>query len=206
LEEIRQHFPNLSQLQLAQFEQLKGLYEDWNSKINLISRKDMGQFYTRHVLHSLAIAKVIKFEKGSRLLDVGTGGGFPGIPLAIYFPDVEILAVDSIGKKVMVVNEVAADLSLQNIKGIHQRAEEAEGQFDFVVSRAVTRANRFIPWVEKKFNANSKNDKKNGFLFLKGGDLSQEFKETKRKFEIVELNDFFEDEFFETKKVVYVPM
>lgn len=205
MEEINYYFPHLTDEQKSQFEALKGLYEEWNAQINVISRKDLDQFYTRHVLHSLAIAKVIQFAPDSRILDVGTGGGFPAIPLAIFFPEVQFLAVDSIGKKIKVVNAVAESLGLKNIVAEHKRAELAEGMFDFVVSRAVTRTSGFLPWVKDKISRTSINDRHNGFLFLKGGDLKEELDEVKRKYTEFKVHDFFNDDFFETKKVIYMP-
>ena len=205
MEEILNAFPNLSAIQIQQFEQLKALYEDWNSKINVISRKDMEQFYVHHVLHSLTIAKVIQFKMETRVLDVGTGGGFPLIPLAILFPQVKFFAVDSIGKKIMVVNAIADELNLKNIRATHQRAEEVDGQFDFIISRAVTRSERFISWVEGKIKSTSFNELKNGFIFLKGGDLEQELEEVKREYSSFNISSFFSDPFFETKKVIYIP-
>lgn len=205
MEEILNAFPTLNSIQIQQFEQLKPLYEDWNSKINVVSRKDMDQFYVHHVLHSLAIAKVIQFKKETRILDVGTGGGFPLIPLAIFFPEVKFFAVDSIGKKIMVVNAIADELELKNIRATHQRAEKVDGQFDFIVSRAVTRSKPFISWVENKVKSTSFNEFKNGFIFLKGGDLDQELKEVKREYSCFNIRSFFSDPFFETKKVIYIP-
>jgi len=205
MEEIKLHFPHLSDKQIKQFEELAAIYADWNAKINVISRKDLDAFYIRHVLHSLAIAKVIEFKANTKILDVGTGGGFPAIPLAILFPEVHFLAVDSIGKKIKVVKAVAESLGLKNLKAKHQRAEEVNEEFDFIVSRAVTRAVRFIPWVSDKFLTKSFNDKKNGFLFIKGGDLEEELAELKNKSYSFDISDSFEDEFFETKKVIYLP-
>lgn len=205
MEEILYYFPQLSDQQKEQFDRLRLLYEEWNAQINVISRKDLDEFYTRHVLHSLAIAKVITFEAQTKILDVGTGGGFPSIPLAIMFPEISILAVDSIGKKIKVVNAIAESLGLQNIEARHQRAETVEGKFDFIVSRAVTRTSGFIPWVKDKFNSKSFNDRKNGFLFLKGGDLKEELSEVKKKYEEFQISNFFSDSFFETKKVIYMP-
>ena len=203
---IFDYFPNLNSTQKKQFESLFDLYQDWNSQINVISRKDFDFFYERHVLHSLAIAKVIQFQKDSYILDVGCGGGFPGIPLAILFPETNFYLVDSIGKKIKVVNEVVAALKLKNVVAKHQRAEEVKVQFDFVISRAVTQMSAFIPWVQKKFKAKQINGYPNGIFYLKGGDLSEELKGINRYMEIIELNTFFKEEVFDTKKLVYVQM
>jgi len=208
LESILKYFPNLSEKQIKQFSELKDLYQHWNEQINVISRKDIDNFYERHVLHSLAIAKVISFEPGTSLLDVGTGGGFPGVPLAILFPECKFHLVDSIGKKIKVVNEVSISLGLTNLTSEHRRAEEIKGSFDFVISRAVTRLNRFIPWVNTKFKSKNNNTIRNGILYLKGGDLHEELNEAKLKYNptLYKIPDFFEGEFFETKQVVYVPI
>ncbi|MDC0339355.1 16S rRNA (guanine(527)-N(7))-methyltransferase RsmG [Flavobacteriales bacterium] len=208
MESIVKYFPDLSEKQIKQFSELKGLYQHWNEQINVISRKDIDNFYERHVLHSLAIAKVISFEPETTLLDVGTGGGFPGIPLAILFPECKFHLVDSIGKKIKVVNEVSIALGLTNLSSEHQRAEEIKGSFDFVISRAVTRLNRFIPWVNTKFKSKNNNTIRNGILYLKGGDLHEELNEAKLKYKptLYKIPDFFEGEFFETKQVVYVPI
>jgi 16S rRNA (guanine527-N7)-methyltransferase len=202
---IFNHFPQLTTHQKEQFEALLPLYADWNQRINVISRTDMEHFYTRHVLHSLGIAKTQAFHSGAKILDVGTGGGFPGIPLAILFPEVQFTLVDSIGKKIKVVRAVATALELKNVNAFHQRAEDVEGVFDFVVSRAVTRMERFVPWVEKKISANHKHSRANGILYLKGGDLTEELAAF-LKAETYDLSNYFEDPFFETKKVVYVPL
>jgi 16S rRNA (guanine527-N7)-methyltransferase len=201
---ILSYFPELTSKQIEQFSKLQELYVHWNEQINVISRKDTENFYERHVLHSLGIAKVIQFKKGTKIMDVGTGGGFPGVPLAILFPDCDFLLVDSIGKKIKVVNEVAHELGLKNVTGIHERAEKVEGTFDFVVSRAVTQMPEFITWVKNKVSKTSKNSLPNGILYLKGGDLSEEMKTVKQWSKEYKLKDFFEGEFFETKKVVYV--
>jgi 16S rRNA (guanine527-N7)-methyltransferase len=203
---IFKYFPNLSEDQKHKFEQLYDLYEDWNSQINVVSRKDFDQFYERHVLHSLGIAQVINFKPGTDILDVGTGGGFPGIPLAIIHPEANFFLVDSIGKKIKVVKEVVEALDLKNVFAGQKRAEELEQEFDFVVSRAVTQMSKFIPWVQKKFKRKAINGYPNGILYLKGGDLRDELKEISNYKEIIELSDFFEEEFFETKKVVYIRM
>jgi 16S rRNA (guanine527-N7)-methyltransferase len=203
---IEKYFPNLTNQQKKRFEALKPLYTDWNSKINVISRKDMDEFYTHHVLHSLGIAKVIEFEPMTMVLDVGTGGGFPGIPLAIMFEEVEFHLIDSIGKKIGVVKAVAEELGLKNVKAEQLRAEQTpNAMYDFVLSRGVTRSLPFYEWVKNKFSKNEYNKLANGILHLKGGDLTEEIKELGRKYKIYELKDFFEEEFFETKKVVYLP-
>lgn len=201
---LLKYFPDLSKQQLKQFNQLQSLYEEWNAQINVISRKDTENFYERHVLHSLAISKVMSFKDNSDILDIGTGGGFPGIPLAILYPNCQFVLVDSIGKKIKVVNEVANALGLKNVIGIHERAEKIDQQFDFIVSRAVTSMPAFLQWTKDKFKKKSQNELKNGILYLKGGDLSEEMSEVKKFYKITDLSTFFEEEFFETKKVVYV--
>ncbi len=206
MEELLRHFPDLSDKQIQQLEQLLPLYAEWNEKINVISRKDMENFYQRHVLHSLGIAKVMRFKPKTKVLDVGTGGGFPGIPLAILFPDTQFHLVDSIGKKIKVVSEVSKALGLENVKASHTRAESLEEEYDFVVSRAVTRLAKFYPWVRKKFARKSSNKLKNGILYLKGGDLQEELQESRlKKIATHKLSDHYDSEFFETKKVIYVP-
>ncbi|MCJ8209962.1 16S rRNA (guanine(527)-N(7))-methyltransferase RsmG [Mucilaginibacter sp. RS28] len=202
---ILHYFPDLTPEQQRQFSQLQELYELWNNQINVISRKDIDQLYERHVLHSLGIAKVISFLPGEKVLDVGTGGGFPGIPLAIMFPETDFLLVDSIGKKIKVVQEVAAAIGLKNLKAMHLRAEQADVKFDFVVSRAVTQLKDFYPWVKGKFSKQSKNKLKNGILYLKGGDLVHEIAESGLKVQRFYLKDYFDREFFDTKQVIYVP-
>lgn len=200
---IQKYFPDLSPDQIAKFDQLYEVYSHWNSQINVISRKEIDLLYERHVLHSLGIAKVITFKEGTTILDVGTGGGFPGIPLAIMFPQCEFLLVDSIGKKIKVVNEVAEALKLNNVFGRQQRAEEVKEKFHFVVSRAVTEFPAFYEWVKGKFLKENFNDLPNGILYLKGGDLKEEFGKFYERCKYYDLKDFFEEEFFETKKVVY---
>lgn len=201
---ILKYFPNLTDKQINQFSQLKDLYIEWNNQINVISRKDTENFYERHVLHSLAIAKIMSFEDGSDIMDIGTGGGFPGIPLAILYPNCTFLLVDSIGKKIKVVNGVAEALELNNVSGIHERAEKINKEFDFIVSRAVTSMPDFLKWTKDKFKKKSINPLKNGILYLKGGDLSEEMKTVNKFYKIHDLNQLFEEEFFDTKKVVYV--
>jgi 16S rRNA (guanine527-N7)-methyltransferase len=203
---IYHYFPGLSEQQKQQFEQLAPLYKDWNDKINVVSRKDIENIYINHVLHSLGIAKVMLFKPGSEVLDVGTGGGFPGIPLAILFPDIHFHLVDSIGKKITVVKEVSAALGLKNVKAEQVRAEQLKQKYDFIVSRAVTRMKEFYGWVHNKVKADSKNSLDNGILYLKGGDLDEEMSELKRPYSIYNLSDYFTEEFFETKHVVYVPL
>ncbi len=203
MEIILKYFPNLSEIQKEQFSKLQGLYEQWNVHINLISRKDIENLYLKHVLHSLSIAKVIDFADGTKILDVGTGGGFPGIPLAILFPNVEFLLVDSIGKKINVVKEIADKIGIKNLKAEHKRAEQVMGKFDFVVSRAVTKMKVFQQWVRKKISSKRKNILNNGILYLKGGDLSYELKGIKNA-NIYDISKYFEEDFFETKKIVYI--
>jgi 16S rRNA (guanine527-N7)-methyltransferase len=202
---IQHYFKDLTEHQIAQFDQLYDLYSFWNAQINVISRKDIDELYERHILHSLGIAKFCTFKPGESVLDVGTGGGFPGIPLAILFPETAFHLVDSIGKKIKVVTEVASALGLQNVKASHLRAEQVPGKFDFVVSRAVTRLIDFYPWVKGKFNKESKNAIPNGILYLKGGDLQEEIAESRLKAELYPLSAYFKEEFFDTKYVVYIP-
>ncbi len=202
---LLKYFPDLTAQQQQQFQQLQQLYSFWNEQINVISRKDIDLLYERHVLHSLGIAKVCQFLAGETVLDVGTGGGFPGIPLAILFPETNFHLVDSIGKKIKVVKEVSQAINLKNVKASHARAEEINEKFNFVVSRAVTQLKDFHPWIKNKFNKQSKNKLKNGLLYLKGGDLTEEIAESGLKVQQFPLSNFFEEEFFETKKVVYIP-
>ena len=204
---ILKYFPDLTDAQKAQFAQLAELYAYWNERVNVVSRKDIDNLYEKHVLHSLGIAKVHTFKAGTQVLDVGTGGGFPGIPLAILFPETQFHLVDSIGKKIMVVKEVSKALGLQNLKADHMRAEQAKGPYDFVVSRAVTRLGAFYPWVKNKINDGFESGLKHGILYLKGGDLKEEIKESKlKRVKQFDLSEHFKGEFFETKKVVYVPL
>jgi 16S rRNA (guanine527-N7)-methyltransferase len=203
---ISTYFPGLTSVQQQQFEQLQALYEHWNAQINVISRKDIDLLYERHVLHSLGIAKVMRFKPNTRIMDVGCGGGFPGIPLAILFPEASFYMVDSIGKKIKVVNEVAAALELKNVRAEHKRAEEVKEKFEFIISRAVTEFPVFYKWVQNKISKEQFNALPNGILYLKGGDLTEEFKNFKNRAVFYDLKDFFKEEFFETKKVVYLPM
>jgi len=202
---LQHYFPNLTEQQLSQFEQLETLYQDWNLKINVVSRKDIDELYLRHVLHSLGIAKVIEFKAGSNILDVGTGGGFPGIPLAILYPECQFHLVDSIGKKLKVVDEVVAGLGLTNVKTTHTRVEDIKENYDFIVSRAVAAMPTFVNWTKGKISKKQKNELKNGILYLKGGDLAEELSvyQTATGYN---LSDYFKEEFFETKKVVHLPI
>ncbi|MDB4297518.1 16S rRNA (guanine(527)-N(7))-methyltransferase RsmG [Flavobacteriaceae bacterium] len=202
---ILKYFPNLTETQIDQFTKLEGLYKEWNAQINVVSRKDIDELYIRHVLHSLGIAKVQKFEAGARILDVGCGGGFPGIPLAILNPDSEFLLVDSIGKKIKVVNGVSEGIGLTNLTARHMRAEEVKGLFDFVVSRAVTAMPDFHKWIKKKASKKQNHELKNGILYLKGGDLTEELKDFPNA-TLFDLPNYFEEDFFETKKVVHIPL
>jgi 16S rRNA (guanine527-N7)-methyltransferase len=201
---LTKYFPNLTPVQQGQYGQLFQLYTYWNEQINVVSRKDIDMLYERHVLHSLGIAKVMPFLPGEQVLDIGTGGGFPGIPLAIMFPQTNFHLVDSIGKKIKVVQEVAKAIGLQNVEATHARAEQVPGKFDFAVSRAVTQLKDFYPWVKDKFNKQSKNQLPNGILYLKGGDLQHEIAESGLKVRQYALKDYFDEEFFETKQVVDV--
>ena len=205
MELILKYFPNLTELQIQQFEVLERLYKDWNTKINVVSRKDIDELYLRHVLHSLAIAKVMSFADDSYILDVGTGGGFPGVPLAILFPECQFHLVDSINKKLKVINSVAETLELTNVKTTHSRVEAIDETFDFIVSRAVTAMPEFTKWVKGKIKKEQNNEFKNGILYLKGGDLTEELKQY-TTVKLFPLTDYFEEDFFETKKVVYLPL
>ncbi len=205
MELLLKYFPELTQIQIAQFSKLQDLYKDWNVKINVVSRKDIDELYLRHVLHSLGIAKVVEFKPKTKILDVGTGGGFPGIPLAILFPETQFHLVDSIGKKIKVVNEVAEGLEIQNISTTHGRVEEVKDTYDFIVSRAVAQMETFVRWTKGRINKKQQHNIKNGILYLKGGDLFDEL----RKYTsatVYNLSDYFFEDFFETKKVVHLPM
>ncbi|NJB36045.1 16S rRNA (guanine(527)-N(7))-methyltransferase RsmG [Croceivirga sp. JEA036] len=201
---IFKYFPSLTEAQQSQFAALEELYKDWNQKINVVSRKDIDELYLRHVLHSLGIAKVHQFMPGAEVLDVGTGGGFPGVPLAILFPEVQFTLVDAIGKKIKVVQEVIDGLKLKNITAHHTRVEDLPGQFDFIVSRAVAAMPTFVHWTKGKIKKDSVHERRNGILYLKGGDLTEELQDYKTV-QLFDLVDFFEEPFFETKKVVYLP-
>ncbi len=205
MNDILKYFPNLTQIQIEQFNQLEVLYKDWNAKINVISRKDIDQLYTNHILHSLAIAKIQPFATGTYVLDVGTGGGFPGIPLAILFPETRFYLIDVILKKITVVKAVAESLNLKNVKAEQIRAENVKGDYDFIVSRAVTNMPDFVLWVKDKIKKNNKHKLKNGILYLKGGDLTEELKDFP-KAEQYNIAEFFDNVFFETKKVVHLPL
>lgn len=206
MEIIRKYFPDLTDQQLDRFDRLGSLYEEWNSKINVVSRKDIEQLYERHILHSMAIAKIIQFKPGTTVLDVGTGGGFPGIPLAILFPETSFLLVDSIAKKIKVVNEVAAALNLKNAKGEHLRVEEVKQKFDFVVSRAVTAFPRFVEMVRGKVAGNNMNTLANGILYLKGGDFEDEISPFGELVKVYDLQNYFQEEFFETKRLIHLTL
>lgn len=205
MELIDKYFTELTPLQRQRFEALYGLYADWNSRINVISRKDMEHFYERHVLHSLAIAKICRFEPGARILDVGSGGGFPGIPLAILFPECSFTLVDSIGKKVTVMREVAASLALDNVTPLNIRAEQAKSRFDYVISRAVTDMSTFVGWVWDKIARGQKGSLPNGILYLKGGDLAVELSASGKDYALYNIEEIFVEDFFQTKKVVFIP-
>lgn len=202
---ILKYFPALSDVQKKQFFLLQELYKDWNLKINVVSRKDIDELYLRHVLHSLGIAKIIQFNEGATVLDVGTGGGFPGIPLAILFPQTKFHLVDSIGKKIKVVDEVVAGLGLRNVQSTNDRVENITGEYDFIVSRAVAAMPTFVHWVDGKIAKKSTHKLPNGILYLKGGDLTEELQDFP-KAKIFPLTDYFQEAFFETKKVVYLPL
>jgi len=205
MEEILKYFPDLTDNQKEQFQKLEALYHSWNAKINVISRKDIDELYVKHVLHSLAIAKIQQFVPGSYILDVGTGGGFPGIPLAILFPESRFYLIDVIQKKINVVKAVADELGLKNVKAEQMRAENVKGDFDFIVSRAVTNMPDFVLWVKDKIKKQNKHELKNGILYLKGGDLTEELKDFPKATEY-NISDFFKPDFFETKKVVHLPL
>ena len=204
MELIQKYFPSLTDEQTEKFCQLQEIYREWNSRINIISRKDIDHLYLKHVLHSLGIAKVVEFKKDTKIMDAGTGGGFPGIPLAILFPETKFFLADSIGKKIKVVNNVADKLELQNVLAEKIRVEEVDSKFDFIVSRAVTSLPVFYHWMKTKINTKSFNNIPNGILYLKGGDLTEDIKSVRKKIKIYDLNNFFTEDFFETKKVVHI--
>ena len=204
MEILKKYFPVLNDNQEKQFSMLHDLYLDWNSKINVISRKDMENFYTHHVLHSLSIGYFFKFSKGTKILDVGTGGGFPGIPLAIFFPECDFVLVDSIGKKIKVVNDVAEAVGLKNVKAVHARAEDIKEKFDFVVSRAVANLPKFYNWVKDKINTKQLNEFPNGIIYLKGGNIQEELDALQKKYNVINISDVFAEDYFETKLIVHV--
>ncbi len=207
IEIITKYFPKLSEKQKQQFEMLDALYRDWNAKINVISRKDIDNIYVHHVLHSLAIAKAIRFKDGSRILDFGTGGGFPGIPLAIMFPNCKFRLIDGTGKKIMVANEVAKSLGLENVEAVHRRGEEEKGEYDFIVSRAVMQLPLLVKIIQKNISKKEQNALPNGLLCLKGGDLKEELKPYQNIVDVMPLEDMFDEEWFkEDKKLIYLPM
>ncbi len=204
MEIIQKYFPEITDNQISQFAQLLPLYTDWNSKINVISRKDIAQLYERHVLHSLSIAKVIQFRKDTFILDAGTGGGFPGIPLAIYFPEVRFHLVDSIGKKINVVKEISQALGLSNITSEKARVELIENKYDFILSRAVTSLPLFTNWVFPLISKNQNNSLSNGILYIKGGDINDEIQQLKKQFKLYPISQYFSEPFFETKRIVHI--
>ena len=206
MEIILKYFPELNDIQRNNFARLQELYHYWNERINLISRKDIDNLYTHHVLHSLAIAKIITFKPGTKILDVGTGGGFPGIPLAILFPEVQFHMVDSIGKKIKVVQDIVTQLGLTNATYENIRAEQLKSKYDFVVSRAVTSLAEFVVWVQGKINKRGQHSVQNGIFYLKGGDLEEEIKPFKKKATIFDIKDYFSEEYFETKRIIYLPL
>jgi len=206
LQIIEKYFPNLTEHQKEQFTQLKPLYEEWNAQINVISRKDIESLYERHVLHSLSLAKFITFESGTKLMDLGCGGGFPGIPLAILFPEVSFTMIDSIGKKIKVVQEIADAIGLKNVQAYHMRAEKVKGSFDFVITRAVAPMMDLVKWTRKKYIKEQRHAIENGVIALKGGDLSQELASWGNRKTTVNLSDYYEEAFFETKKIIHVPV
>ena len=200
---IIKHFPDITERQKQQFESLCALYEEWNARINVVSRKDMEHLYTRHILHSLAIAKVCQFEAGARVVDIGCGGGFPSVPLAIMFPEVEFVGCDSIAKKIRVVEGIKAGAGIENLTAVNSRAEQLGQKFDYVVSRAVTEMARFMPWAWPLLRKGQKGSLPNGILYLKGGELAEELAATRRHWDLYDIRTMFDDEFFDTKRVVY---
>lgn len=206
MEVILRYFPDLSDIQRNNFSRLQELYVYWNERINLISRKDIDNLYIHHVLHSLAVAKIITFKPGTKILDVGTGGGFPGIPLAILFPEVKFHLVDSIGKKIKVVEDVVNQLALTNVTFENIRAEQLKSKYDFVISRAVTTLAEFVVWVQGRINKRGQHNVQNGIFYLKGGDLEEEIKPFKKKATLFDIKDYFSEEYFQTKKIIYLPL
>ena len=202
---ILRYFPDITPRQQEQFARLGELYREWNARINVVSRKDMEHLYTRHILHSLAIAKVCQFKAGAKVVDIGCGGGFPSVPLAILFPEVEFVGVDSIGKKIKVVEGVAEGADIKNLRAVNSRAEQLGEKFDYVVSRAVTEMSKFMPWAWALLRKGEAGTLKNGILYLKGGDLAEELALTRRRWDVHDIGAMFDDEFFETKRVVYTP-
>ena len=205
MNEILKYFPDINPEQTNKFQDLYSIYELWNSKINLISRKDFENLYIHHILHSLSILKFIEFKNGTKVLDVGTGGGFPGVPLAILFPEVEFTLIDGIGKKILAVNSIIKDLSINNAKGINIRAEDLSEKNDFIVARAVGSLDKFYPLIQKNISSNSFNDINNGLIYLKGGDLSHELRQIKDYREVL-ISDYFSEAFFKDKKIIYIPI
>ena len=202
-DQIIKYFPDITERQKEQFERLGVLYEEWNARINVVSRKDMEHLYTRHILHSLAIAKVCQFEAGARVLDIGCGGGFPSVPLAIMFPEVEFVGCDSIAKKIRVVEGIKAGAGIDNLTAVNSRAEQLGQKFDYVVSRAVTEMARFMPWAWPLLRKGQRGTLPNGILYLKGGELAEELAATRRHWDLYDIRTMFDDEFFDTKRVVY---
>ena len=200
---ILSYFPDITERQRQQFESLGALYEEWNARINVVSRKDMEHLYTRHILHSLAIAKVCQFEAGARVVDIGCGGGFPSVPLSIMFPEVEFVGCDSIAKKIRVVEGIKAGAGIDNLTAVNSRAEQLGQKFDYVVSRAVTEMARFMPWAWPLLRKGQKGTLPNGILYLKGGELAEELAATRRHWDLYDIRTMFDDEFFDTKRVVY---
>ena len=205
MNEILKYFPDINPEQTNKFQDLYSVYKLWNSKINLISRKDFENLYIHHILHSLSILKFIEFKNGTKVLDVGTGGGFPGVPLAILFPEVEFTLIDGIGKKILAVNSIIKDLSINNAKGINIRAEDLSEKNDFIVARAVGSLDKFYPLIQKNISSNSFNDINNGLIYLKGGDLSHELRQIKHYREVL-ISDYFSEAFFKDKKIIYIPI
>ena len=205
MNEILKYFPDINPEQTNKFQDFYSVYELWNSKINLISRKDFENLYIHHILHSLSILKFIKFKNGTKVLDVGTGGGFPGVPLAILFPEVEFTLIDGIGKKILAVNSIIKDLKINNAKGINIRAEDLSEKSDFIVARAVGSLDKFYPLIQKNISSNSFNDMNNGLIYLKGGDLSHELRQIKHYKEVL-ISDYFNEPFFKDKKILYIPI